>query len=224
MMTDELRRAYSHNADSAERAAAAAQRRANPDQVFGDERFEYPRGGSSAERAAAAAHFQARADAALRLAGLRAPGILAEELMRDYRRRLLHLVQGHCDVDPGLRKVEASRIPRDALPNFENLIIDGAVERFKRPEGPERSCTRRDTAGREITEFYGDPEILWLPFTHAMTAYGQVPGWKLIKIDATKGQGVNSFEARAHRGRELDRTRRAEEALRREEAAAGAGV
>jgi hypothetical protein len=184
------------------RLTAAKQRRTNPHEVFSDIRFEYPSGVSSAERSAAAAHFQTRADEALRLAGLAAPPIQAGELMRDYRRRLLHQVQGHCDVEPGLRRVEASRIPLDALPNFEKLIVGGAVERFKRPEGPERSLTRRDQAGREITEFYGDEQASWLPFTNCIADNGEVLGWKVGRIDGTLFTGRNGPEAQALRAQE----------------------
>jgi|GEM_PF-6137224 len=184
------------------RLTAAERRRTDPHAVFSDMRFEYESGVSSAERTAAAAHFQTRADEALRLAGLAAPPIRAGELMRDYRRRLLHQVQGHCDVDPKLRNVPASQIPREALPNFEKLIVSGAVERFKRPEGTLRSCTRRDHSGRAVTEFYGDEQQAWLPFTSAIADNGEVLGFKVGRINGDLFTGRNGPEARALRGQE----------------------
>jgi hypothetical protein len=205
------------------RLTDAAQRRTNPDQVFGDMRFEYPSGVSAAERTAAAAHFQTRAEGALQLARLRAPEIQAGELLRDYRKRLLHLVQAHCDCDPKLRKVEASRIPRDALPNFEKLIISGTVERFKRPEGPERSLTRRDQAGREITEFFGDQEASWLPFTNCIANNGEVIGWRSGRIAHELCTGKNGPEARAEAARQAAVYAAGEKALAAAGASAAAG-
>lgn len=143
----------------------AQQRRENPERVYADLQFEYPAGVSSAERTAAAAHFQARADEALRLANLAAPPIAAGELMRDYRRRLLHQVQTHCDVAPELRNIRAATLPREVLPIFEKQIIGGAVARFERPVGPLRSCVRRDHAGRETTMWFGDELEAWEAFT-----------------------------------------------------------
>jgi hypothetical protein len=205
------------------RLTDAEQRRTNPDQVFGDMRFEYPRGVSSAERTAAAAHFQTRADEALQLARLRAPEIQAGELMRDYRRRLLHLVQAHCDCGPALRRVEARQIPRDALPKFEQLIIGGSVEQFKRPEGPERSLTRRDQAGREVTEFYGDQEAPWLPFTNCIADNGEVLGWKTGRINGDLFTGRNGPEAQAIRAQEAAALKAGYAALAAASAAASSG-
>ena len=56
---------------------------------------------------------------------------------------------------------------------------------------------RRDNAGREVTEFYGDEQAAWLPFTSYMTDTGEVRGWKVGRINCEMGRGADSYEARA---------------------------
>lgn len=170
------------------RLAEAAQRHANPDTVFSDVRAAIEMGGA-AERAAAAEHFRARADSAFRLYGLSAPPIQSLEGLTDYRRRLLTHLRPYSDQ---LRHVEFSHIPRESLPPFEKIAIEGAVELFERPTGPLRSCTRRDHSGRETTHWFGDESACWLPFTNAIADNGEVLGWRTGRVRKPEGTNLDA--------------------------------
>jgi hypothetical protein len=178
--------------------AAAARRAADPDKVFGSVEAAIEMGGP-AERAAAAQHFQSRADAAFRLYGLAAPPIFSNESLVNYRRRLLDSLKGY---SPQLRNVKFATMTREALPPFEKIAIEGAVERFEKPEGPLRSCTRRDLTGREVTHWFGDEQAAWLPFTSQVLLDGTVLGSKVGRIAFELGTGANSAEAKAARAEE----------------------
>jgi hypothetical protein len=181
--------------------AAAARRRTDPDRFFGDLRVDLEMGGP-AETAAAAQHFRARADTAYGLYGLAAPPIVARESLRDYRRRLCEGLKGYSEA---LRDLDFSRVPREGLPPLEKMLIEDAVKLFEKPEGPMRSCVRRDNAGRDVTHFFGDEQSGWLPFTNDVNAQGQYVGPKRGRIAAELGMGANSCEARAQRAKEQTR-------------------
>jgi hypothetical protein len=198
--------------------AAAVRRAANPEE-FGSAQFAMETGVSAAEVQAAAAHFQRRADEAFRLYGLGAPARLSSESLTNYRRRLCEALKGYSDT---LKEVDFSRVPRDGLPPLERMLFSDAVNLFKKPEGPMRSCVRRDNAGREVTEFYGDEKLAWLPFTNDVNGQGEHVGERRGRIAGELGMGANSAEARALRGREQARIAAGLAMLDAAEAGAGA--
>ena len=200
--------------------AAAVRRAANPEE-FGSAQFAMEMGVSAAEVQAATAHFQRRADEAFRLYGLGAPPRLSSESLTNYRQRLCDGLKVYSDA---AKEVDFSRIPRNALPPFEKILIDDAIARFEKPEGPMRSCTRRDNAGREVTHFFGDEQLAWLPFTNDVNQQGQHVGTKVVRIAAELGQGANSHEARMLRGKEQARIAAGLAMLDAAEAGAGAAA
>jgi hypothetical protein len=117
---------------------------------------------SPAETAAAQAHFQARADEVLELHGQKAPPPYPAEGLGNYRRRLLSYVQPHCAAP--FNQIDVNAIADSALPPIERKMIADSIAEFKKPEGALREVVTRDPSGREIHEFYGDPENTWRDF------------------------------------------------------------
>jgi hypothetical protein len=200
--------------------AAAVRRASNPEE-FNDPKYNLEIGVSAAEVQAAARHFQSRADCAYSLYGLGAPPKSPFESLTNYRQRLCDGLKVYSDA---AKEVDFSRIPRNALPPFEKILIDDAIARFEKPEGPMRSCVRRDNAGREVTHFFGDERAAWLPFTNDVNQQGQHVGTKVVRIAVELGTGANSHEARALRGREAARIAAGLAMLDAAQAAAGAGA
>ena len=200
--------------------AAAARRAGNPDE-FNDVRYNLELGVGAAEVQAAARHFQHRADGAYNLYGLGAPPKSPHESLTNYRRRLCAGLQPYSDT---LKDYDFQQVGTPGLPPLEKMLIEDAVALFKKPEGPERSCVRRDNAGREVTEFYGDEQAAWLPFTSYMTDTGEVRGWKVGRINCEMGRGADSYEARAVRERQIARLQAAYAALDAAEAGASASA
>ena len=182
--------------------AAAVRRAANPEE-FNDPKYNLEIGVSAAEVQAAARHFQSRADCAYSLYGLGAPPKSPFESLTNYRQRLCDGLKAYSDA---AKEVDFSRIPRNALPPFEKMLIDDAIARFEKPEGPMRSCVRRDDTGQRGNSFFWQTSRpRGLPFTNDVNRQGQHVGTKVGRIVAELGQGANSAEARALRGKEQAR-------------------
>ena len=121
------------------------------------------------------------------------------------------------------------KILKDSL-FYEDSVTRRPVAGFQAPVGPLRSVVTRDDTDRKIRRWYGADDALWRYYTNEFTqgrfdaetgkyVAGQYVGPKTVRINTDLGTGKNSYEAREQRGRELARADRAEQALRREEAA-----
>ncbi len=198
--------------------AAAARRAGNPDE-FNGIRYNLELGVGAAEVQAAARHFQHRADAAYNLYALAAPPKSPHESLTNYRRRLCAGLQPYSDT---LKDLDFQRVGTDGLPPLEKMLIEDAVKLFEKPEGPMRSCVRRDQAGRERTHFFGDEKSAWLVYTNDVNGQGEYVGERRGRIAGELGTGPNSHEARALRGREQARIDAGLALLDAAEASAGA--
>lgn len=111
----------------------------------------------------ARADVQAKADAVFQAFGDAAPRPLDGETVSAYRRRMSNKLKEH---SARWSKVELSAFADDnAFTVVEEQIyadaMDAALNPKDLPEGQLRSVVRRDTTGRQITSFYGEP-IAWM--------------------------------------------------------------
>ena len=110
---------------------------------------------------------QARADLVYREHGRMAPPPVAGERFTDYQSRLLEPMQRYSDTWKAVKLREVAVQPA-ALKVAADAIYADAVREARSPrhvpEGTLREIKRQDQGGREVSEFYGDPEACWGPF------------------------------------------------------------
>jgi hypothetical protein len=181
--------------------AAAAQRCNDPERVMST--AGYASGFvDSADAAAAAAKLQADYDKPYRMwYRTPAPPKLPDESLSAYQRRLPQGLRRFSHTWAGQ---DFTRLDGEQLSLQAQKLRADVIERFERPEGPERSYTARDLGGREITRFFADEQAPWLPFTSAIADNGAVLGFKVGRIAAELGMGANSVHARAARAEEAN--------------------
>ncbi len=123
-----------------------------------------------AEQLDADREFQTRADAAFNTMGLgAAPRRQHSENRINHRARVMEGALGavagldHADrrwmgFDPKSIRDET------AAEQIANVVLDSATAAWTAPVGALRESVERDSGGREVRKFYGDPEGAWRPF------------------------------------------------------------
>lgn len=201
---------------------------------------------SPAEVREAARYFQTRADSVLGLVGDEAPPKSPYESLTSYRRRLGKLMQecisafckkyeipkeapepervklddaaklAAANRDAALAVFNCENFPEaswDRLRSAEDRVITAGTYLYGRPAGKERQCTRADHTGRGLRYTFGDPAEINAPFHY---------GTRHVRLNGELFTGENGWEARALREQQASRQDRANAALAREEASAGA--
>lgn len=139
-------------ADTNKRAELAATRRHHAEQLDADRDFHM------------------RADAAFNVLGLgAAPRRTHGEPVHAHRARVINgALAATAALDHMSRRwlgFDPATIRDDTVAEqLAKVVLDEAVNAWTEPTGPLRESVERDSAGREVRKFYGDPECCWAPF------------------------------------------------------------
>lgn len=118
---------------------------------------------------------QARCDSVAEMFGTRAPAPLIDECITDYQRRLAKPYQQYSSR---WKNTDLHRCDASILTPIVGQIFDDARRAAHDPAriapGKLEMSEERDSAGRTIRRFYGDPMATWAPY---MQPFRHVTNW-----------------------------------------------